>query len=797
LILSHLALDARRSSGNCEGEHQAPPGHRMDITTNPPRPVRRWRRRLALVPIIGVALSVLAGAIALEAVRAHDRALVQRQVEAFLRSFQERRNGTEDLLRNLRSLFHVKPDLGPEAFREAITGLAIRLKDVQAIGWAPIVKGEERSAFEAAGQRELFPAFEIREGDPATELVRAKTRDLHFPLLYLDPPERNPHLVGIDLGVGDVGPSFQLARVDGQVTLSPRVRVRFGEEIVDGLVAAMAVYRPKLRPPDDAERARQATGFVAAFIAIDEALTNIVERIPDFGLDVLLKDVTPDAKAGVLGVYTTRGAAEASRLREEAHFRVGPCVEQSIGISGRAWQLVFRRGSAWEEASGPMYPAAVLCCGLLITLIVTQYLWTTLLRAEEVERLVEKRTAELSMAMGRLEEETRQRLEMVRKLQETQKLESLGLLAGGIAHDFNNLLTTMLGNASLARMDLPAAAPARELLHQIEEAALRAADLCKQMLAYAGKGRFVVAAIDISRLVVETTELLRLSISKKASLKFDLAPNLPAVVGDATQLRQVLMNLVMNASEAIGDRPGKIVVRVAPARFDAATLQGAVFEIEATGGSGVMLEVTDDGCGMTPETLARIFDPFFTTKFTGRGLGLAAVLGIARSHQGALLVRSESGKGSVFQLLLPSAQGKDGPRRVGPTPSEVAWRGEGRLLVVDDEDQVREITARCLRRQGFAVETACDGREAIEKFQAQPDAFRAVVLDLLMPGMDGVEAFRALRDIRPGVRVLLMSGYSEQDASGRFGKETPQAFLQKPFMPEDLQRSIREVLDQG
>jgi two-component system, cell cycle sensor histidine kinase and response regulator CckA len=379
-----------------------------------------------------------------------------------------------------------------------------------------------------------------------------------------------------------------------------------------------------------------------------------------------------------------------------------------------------------------------------------------------------------------------------RKLLETQKLESLGVLAGGIAHDFNNLLTGILGNASLAATVVGSSSPVRPYLDQVEKASLRAADLCKQMLAYSGKGRFVVTETDINKLVHETTDLLRVSISKRATLHFKLSSPLPAVNADATQLRQVIMNLVINASEALGDSDGSITISTGTRRLNAVELAEAHAPVEATPGDYVWCEVVDSGCGMPPEVLARIFDPFFTTKFTGRGLGLAAVLGIVRSHRGALHVVSNPGRGTIFRVLLPSAR-RAAKESGGPPSTISSWRGSGTVLLVDDEETVRITTGRMLEGIGFSVITAGDGIEAVEAFAKHPGV-RMVLLDLSMPRMDGVEAFREIRKIRPDARVLLMSGFTKIEAMKRFRMEGLGGFIQKPFTMRQLAEKAKASL---
>jgi PAS domain S-box-containing protein len=385
------------------------------------------------------------------------------------------------------------------------------------------------------------------------------------------------------------------------------------------------------------------------------------------------------------------------------------------------------------------------------------------------------------------------RLVLERKLQESQKLESLGVLAGGIAHDFNNLLTGVLGNASLARLTLPEDSMIGTYLEEIEMAATRAADLCKQMLAYSGKGRFVVQRLEVNALIEETAKLLKVSISKKAVLQFELGPDLPLIVGDATQMRQVIMNLVINASEAIGDQSGFITLRSGVLRADQTYLQNMFMVPEPPPGDYVFIEVTDTGKGMSPEVQAKIFEPFFTTKFTGRGLGLAAVLGIVRGHEGALKVFSEEGWGTTFKVLLPCSHGlADSVPDLPATRAE--WRGQGTVLVVDDEETVRVSTARMLEHAGFRTVLAENGRIGVEKFREGRDDIALVLLDLTMPYMDGAETFHAITQIQPSARVLLMSGYNEQDAIARFTGKGLAGFIQKPFTMPALRERVQDIL---
>jgi PAS domain S-box-containing protein len=392
-----------------------------------------------------------------------------------------------------------------------------------------------------------------------------------------------------------------------------------------------------------------------------------------------------------------------------------------------------------------------------------------------------------------LTEAEAERKRMEEKLQETQKLESLGVLAGGIAHDFNNLLTGVLGNASLARMQLPPDSSILRYIDQIEQASTRAADLCSQMLAYSGKGRFVIEHIDLNLLLHDTTHLLELSVSKRAALKFNHTPNLPPIMADATQLRQIVMNLVINASEAIGDKNGVITLATRLQQVDRDYLEFAQHGEELQPGNYVILEVSDNGCGMDLMTQAKIFDPFFTTKFTGRGLGLAAVLGIVRGHSGTLKVYSEPGEGTTFKLLLPCAEGSATTAELdGADKPQIAY--DGRVLIVDDEETVRIVAGEMLTAFGFEVTTANDGVEGLKRFRELSDPIRLVLLDLTMPNMDGEETFREIRRINQDARVLLMSGFNEQEAINRFAGKGLAGFIQKPFKADSLRAKIQEAL---
>jgi len=394
----------------------------------------------------------------------------------------------------------------------------------------------------------------------------------------------------------------------------------------------------------------------------------------------------------------------------------------------------------------------------------------------------------------RAEAEKRQ---MEQQMLQVQKLESLGVLAGGIAHDFNNLLMSILGNADLAMDGLPAQSPTRDSLTDIVRASRRAADLCRQMLAYSGKGRFAVEPLSLNDLIEEMAHLLVVSISKNVALQCRFASDLPMVEGDATQLRQIVMNLITNASEAVGPGAGSVTLSTGVEPCTAESFADTVTHERLPEGPYAYIEVSDTGCGMPPETLARIFDPFFTTKFTGRGLGLAAVLGIVRGHRGAIRVRTEPGKGTTFRVLFPVRAGaQPAPAAIAaPPPPEPAPAGSGTILIVDDEPGVRHVAGRMLASAGFEVLAAASGAEAIEILRADPARITCVLLDLTMPKMDGDETLGHLRAIRGDLPVVLSSGYNEQELLQRFAGRNLAGVIQKPYVRSQLVMVLRRVAE--
>jgi len=385
------------------------------------------------------------------------------------------------------------------------------------------------------------------------------------------------------------------------------------------------------------------------------------------------------------------------------------------------------------------------------------------------------------------------RLREEKQLLQKQKLESLGVLAGGIAHDFNNLLTIIIGHCSLAKLQ---PITALENIPPIEKAAERAAELCRLMLAYAGKSQFIEKHVNILKLVEETIEILKSSIGKNVEITTGLSPDIPHIKADASKISQIIMNLIINASEAIGEAQGKIIVSLSKSTVRVGHSENDHLGKPIPAGCYVCLEVTDNGSGMDEETKRRIFEPFFTTKFTGRGLGMSAVLGSIMAHKGTLQLVSQPGTGSIFRIYLPiqanSCVEDEADLQFDPSES---WRGNGTILLVEDEAEVLSIAKTLLEELGFTVIAATNGKEALELFQKNETGISLVVTDIGMPVMDGYTLVRELKKRKPELPIIICTGFGSAAASSRIACEDMAGLIIKPFNFNKMRNVLKNVVE--
>jgi PAS domain S-box-containing protein len=503
------------------------------------------------------------------------------------------------------------------------------------------------------------------------------------------------------------------------------------------------------------------------------------------------------------------------KLAEEAQARLAAIVDSSDdAIVGKTLDGII---TSWNRGAERIFGyTAVEAIGRHITLIIPEDGWaqedevlSRLRRGENIDHFETERQAkdgrrvQVSLSVSPIRDSNGRIIgaaKIARDITETkraeehyramQKLESIGVLAGGIAHDFNNLLTGILGNASLAVDMLPPNHAARDLLNDVVQASESAARLTQQMLAYAGKGQFLLKPIHLSELVQEITRLIQASIPRTVQLHLNLERHLPRVDADPNQLQQLVMNLVINGAEAIGeDKPGAVRVTTAIHEVDEEEARRGDRHPKIRPGRYVLLQVEDNGCGMDESTKSRIFDPFFSTKFLGRGLGLAAALGIVRSHKGSIEVSSLPGEGSTFRILLPASAALADAHATTQEPSK-----RKTILVVDDEEIVRRTASVTLDTHGYHVLLAANGQEAVDLFAEMADEISLVLLDLTMPVMSGEATLRRLRAMRPDVPVILSSGYNQAEAIRRFHNANLAGFIQKPYKATRLVETVSSVL---
>ncbi|MDD5286252.1 MAG: PAS domain S-box protein [Desulfuromonadaceae bacterium] len=388
------------------------------------------------------------------------------------------------------------------------------------------------------------------------------------------------------------------------------------------------------------------------------------------------------------------------------------------------------------------------------------------------------------------------RLQLQQQLHQAQKLESLGILAGGIAHDFNNILTVIMGQCYMGREYMLSNEEYKTIFRQIENAGNRAADLCRQMLTYAGRAESVRSRFSLRLLLEEVVKLLQSAIKKNVTIELDLKPDIPEIYGDIGQVQQILMNLIINAAEAIDDDNGTIRVLLEKIIIAEDQTEADRFGTVISAGSYALLEVTDTGCGMEEETEKRIFEPFYTTKFTGRGLGMSAICGIIKSHNATLQLTTKPGVGTTFKVCFPVALSIGGPE-IAETEQRLYRQAGGTILLVEDEETIRNIGAVLLEALGFSALTAEHGREAVEIFRERGGEIDVILLDLIMPVMGGVEAYRELRKITPATPIIICSGYDVEQVSEVLENDEQAGFLQKPYNPDELREMMMRMLDRS
>ena len=777
------------------------------------------RDLLALVVLIGG----IAGSLGRASRGADENRLVeavrfQQLVSVHRTAVQAEFGRSIDAVTALGGLFEASRSVDEREFGTFSRELLERQPELRALEWLPRVAPGELPNHVAAVRASGHSDYRVRQLSASGELVDAPADAAAWPVRYVFPLEPNRAALGFDVGSEWRRRAALEASIERRrpTATTPVALLQTPGDELDGVLVFRPVFRGGIEQT-------QVVGVVLAVVDLGGVLATIDPAVRSTELDAWL---------------TWEGDGEESlALRATGSAEAPPSMDQpltalaTIELPGLELDLQYAPSPSFEGSRNATRPWWVGLAGVLISLLVAiglknrgdhavrlgtlaRQVGDANLRLEEeavereraeadVRRLnaelqqrVEQRTREVRTKTTELGEAQRQLDEqaalaaMLRK----ERLESLGLLAGGVAHDFNNLLTAILGQASLLQERAGPVVTPSEAGEQIELAAQRAAELVRQLLAYAGRAEGLIEAVQIPAVVAEISRLVAASVSKKATLELHLDHDLPAVEVDSTQLRQVLMNLITNASDALEGAPGKIVVRATISELDETSPRGVWPLGPPTPGPWVSVSVQDEGRGMEPTTVERMFEPFFTTKDAGHGLGLAAVLGVVRAAEGRIRVDSGRDRGTTVELLLPIADVGEVTAPMARPELTPALAGT-RVLLVDDEAPVRTLVQAALSSAGCEVTEAADGVEAMNHFEAGPDDYDIVLLDMVMPRMDGPETLAALRALRAELVVILSTGFSATSVEELLDDHT--LFLAKPYRARDLLRLVGQATDGG
>ena len=761
-----------------------------------------WRRRrtsvgipLAWVFLLTVGLFAWVNATEQSGIRAE---FEERSKKAAI-SVQAKLDAAAHRVHSLADLYTAVPDADRATFSTFARRTLELNPGLHSLSWNPRVAGPDREAFERRVRESGIPGFRIVEKTPGGGTAPAPPRDEYIVVLHAEPPGSDGMPAGFDVASDPRGrDALRRAAETGRPSATGRVTLARAKGDEEGILLFIPVYSSGQAPTGMEERRRDLRGFAVGAIRVKEILREALDPHGDPSVRVEVRDDAVPEPDGVLWTSASPASAAAkSSVREPR----GLVESGRIEVGGRAWSIVCRASTPYLVHAHTWRPWITLAGGMLFMGLLAAFLLVVTGKAVIIERFGAERAAELSAANLSLQREidVRRQAEeqLVRKeseLRQAQKMEAVGRLAGGIAHDFNNLLTAILGYGNLMDSKLGAGSPLREELAEILKAGARATDLTRQLLAFSRRQILVPRVLDLNVVVAEMGNILRRLIGEHIELITRPQSDLGRVRADRSQVEQVIMNLAINARDAM-PKGGRLILETRDAELDR---HYAEIHPEVQPGPYVMLAVTDTGQGMDVETLAKIFEPFFTTKERGKGtgLGLSTVYGIVKQSGGHIGVYSEPGQGSVFKVYLPRVEGRAEARKA-PAEEAVPQGGSESVMVVEDEDSVRTLICSVLHAAGYEVLSARNGLEALETFRSAANPVQLLITDIVMPGMYGRELAEKLTTAHPGLKVLFVSGYTENGALRPGGLAEGAAFLSKPFLPETLMRAVREVMDGG
>jgi signal transduction histidine kinase len=681
----------------------------------------------------------------------------------------------------VRQDYHGSTSVSREEFGLCCEPIFARVPSLKVLQWAPAVSQAERAAFEQKAHRDGWPNYRIVEPDAQGRLIPAKPREEHFPIWYAATKSGFQARWGWDFAADPVlVKTIDSCRDTGQFAVSDMIDLSNIGLYPRVLQTFMPVYRDYRNTNTVAERRKRFAGLLVGLVRVDD----LIDRALSYatgpqGMDIALFDDSITNGGRLLYFHQ-------SRLRDEHDSTLASRVEKHPGgihntaaltFGGRRWSLVCTPAPQFFGDNATWRSWTTLIIGLVVSCLSGAYVWSATTRTERIQRLVDQRTAEL-----RKKDE---------QLQQSQKLEAVGALAGGIAHEFNNLLQAISGFTRYAMEALKPEDQPYQDLQNVLQAADRAATLTRQLLSFSRRQAVERTRLDTNQTIGSLMKMLRPLLGEQIQLKVILGTDIEPIFADAGSLQQVLLNLCLNARDAMPSG-GEIVVKT---ENMSVSQEFAELYADMKSGRYVEVSVTDTGSGMSAELRARIFEPFFTTKPVGKGtgLGLSMVYGIVQQHEGTIHVYSEEGRGTTFRVLLPVFQSEE--IAVKDKQSAPAIGGTETILMAEDDPMVRDIGRRVLEKGGYTVLAASDGEEALSLFRARHADIALVLLDAVMPRLGGQDVYRRIKDEYPGTKVVFCSGYDPDTAHSNFIVNEHLRLVEKPYDPLTLLRTVREVLD--
>ncbi len=766
------------------------------------KPPDVWRRRrytvalpLGCVLLLTVALFVWISRIEESRIRSEFEKHVAEASNAVRSSFE----GPIQIARSLADLYVATPDAERSATFSTFARRTLTARPgIQALSWNPRVPGSERASFEAAARRSGYDDFRIVERGPEGRLVPAGERGDYVVVLHIEPSETNRAARGFDVASDPVRREALVRACEtGKPAATEPVRLVQDASDQFGVLVFAPVYAGAQPPPEGDERCPLNRGFATGVFRIDDVMRTALGHHMESGVEIALID--EHMRERTERVWSSGVAARSAFSPSERAVVDELSKVAHLDIGGRRWSLVFTAGSSYRWKAGTWRPWVALASGMLFAGLLAALLLVVTGNAVVIERLGVSRAVELSTANHVLQREIADRKLVEQALQrneekfrQAQKMEAIGRLAGGVAHDFNNLLTVMMGYCELLAEHLQSDRAAKSDLQEIRRAAETAASLTRQLLAFSRKQILAPRVLDLNAVVINLHKMLSRLLEENIKITFHLASQSVLVKADPGQLEQVVMNLAINARDAM-PRGGILTIETAAVRLDASSSDS---HAGAAPGAYVVLSISDTGTGMTQEVKSHLFEPFFTTKPRGQGtgLGLATVYGIVKQSGGDVAVCSEVGKGTTFKIYLPAVMNAAAVMEPDAPPQEILT-GTETVLLVEDEQHLRGLAERILRGYGYTVLLASSAKDGLLVSAQHQGNIDLLLTDVVMPGGSGRELAEQLAAVRPNVKIIYMSGYTE-DAIVHHGVLMPgTVLLPKPFTPEVLARKIRQALD--